>query len=150
MSANAQSRRSLLLAGLSAPVGAVMPAALARASGPDPVFALIEAENQAFDALNVSIHELGKAEQAHWAKRDDIVAERRKDEADERNGAALDVAMDAAHAVYRAIPTTAAGLLAMIRLFEDREMEIVGRPQDEMLEGIFNAVRILLTTEGRA
>jgi hypothetical protein len=139
----------LLLAGLSAPVAAVIPAALARAVGPDPVFALKEVESRAWDALGDSIDKLGEAEKAHWADRTDIAAERRKDEADERNSLACDAAEEAELAVFSATPTTVAGLFAIMDLFKAREWDMISSPHDEMLEGIFDAVRALLTDAGK-
>lgn len=95
------------------------------------VFSLIDAENDAWNrfhraCVNTDSIVLGRE------PTDEEMAE--YEEANQAQG-------DALVRVMEAKASTSAGLIAMIDLFELREMESVGSPVDEMLAALFQSVR---------
>lgn len=126
--------------------------AVLAAAEPDPVFALMEQERVLWDAYGDAISFTSEAEEAFYdlRARDEgasqaaldlkrVVRERYalQHEAGER-------ASDALLDVMSATPTTAAGLLAMMDLFWDRQRDFISEPMESYLEGLFSGVRAVV------
>ncbi len=69
-------------------------------------------------------------------------------EADARREEASRLHQEALEAVFHVTPTTRAGLIAMMDLFDKREMVNVGEPHDDMIVNIFCAARAYLDPVG--
>lgn len=88
-------------------------------------------------ALEGSLARFEADERAIAEARQRFDVDRREREQDE----AMEALSEAEHAVFAANPTTPGGLVALIDLFAEREMENVGAPVDELLTMLFSSVK---------
>lgn len=112
------SRRNLLL---TAPAAAIAATHMLSPEALDPVWGLIRREKAVWDRIG------GLSEQ------DDAAWETTDKEWEQRMSA-----------VCAAKPTTAAGLIAMMDLFEERQHLFIEAPFEDQIKGIFAAARQLL------
>lgn len=109
------SRRNML--GALAMLPAVLPAATAAATSADPIFAMIEAKRAADLAHGDAITMQDRADTQFGFDSDEAF------EADERCEAACHAAHDAAWKVATTVPTTLAGVAAILRFANQHEDE---------------------------
>lgn len=133
--ARPSSRRSLLIAGISGiAAGTVTLGAHASLAEPDPVFALIAEENATWDAFD---RILSETDTVHLGREN-------TDEEEAAWEAASAAQMAALGAVMHARPTSSAGLIASIDLFEQRELQNVPAPIDDLLSDLLDGIRAFI------